>query len=287
MQPRTVHLQAMSRRLTDKVLLITGASSGIGAATALAAAREGMHVTLAARRGDRLKAIAKQVSDLGVRAHFFTCNVNNPQDVERLFEESWRAFGRLDAVFANAGFGLEKPVMDHTETDHRLLFETNYYGTVRAIRYGLPRLEATADGLKHLLICSSAASEIGIPLLGPYAATKAAQDALAGALRAEVKTQGVTVTTVHPIGTRTEFFELASQGQSSEKSTSGSSKSNTPSSFEQDPEHVADRVIAALKRPRPEVWPHTPTRFALAMGTAFPRLAAGLMNRHHRKQLDD
>lgn len=270
----------MARDLEGKTLLITGASSGIGAATAVAAAEAGMNLSLSARRPDRLRQVAKQVSDLGVKAHFFTCNVNNPQDVERLFEDAWNAFGRLDAVFANAGFGLQKPVAEHTETDHRLLFETNYYGTVRAIRFGLPKLRNTPDGLKHLLICSSAASEIGVPLLGPYSATKAAQDALAGALRAEVEPEGISVTTVHPIGTRTEFFDRASRGNTS--ASNGST--NTPSALEQDPEDVAVKVIKALKHPKPEVWPHRPTRYALALGTAFPRLASKIMSRHHRKQ---
>lgn len=268
----------MARDLHDKVILITGASSGIGAATAIACADRGMHVSLAARSEDKLKEIARQVAAKGVRAHFFTCDVDDDTQVRKLFADSWERFGRLDAAFANAGYGLHKSVLDTTDAEHRALFETNYFGTVRTIHAAIPRLQRTADGLKHLLICSSAASEIALPMYGAYAATKAAQDALGGALRAEVADRGISVTTVHPVGTRTQFFDNASD-RSGQRYQAG-----TPGGLMQSADDVADAIVASLLRPRPEVWPMQSARFGLALTTALPRVAAWAMRRHARKR---
>ena len=279
MSERSVYYNlSMPRDLTGKVILITGASSGIGAATALACADRGMHVSLAARSEVKLKEIARQAAARGVRAHFYTCDVDDDVQVRKLFADAWERFGRLDAAFANAGYGLHKSVLDTTDAEHRAIFETNYFGTVRTIHAAVPRLQKTADGLKHLLICSSAASEIALPMYGAYAATKAAQDALGGALRAELAQTGVKVTTVHPVGTRTEFFDAAS-------SRSGSTyQAGTPGGLMQSADDVADAVVASLRRPRPEAWPMPAARLGLALTTAMPRVAAWAMRRHARKR---
>jgi short-subunit dehydrogenase len=272
----------MPRHLRDKVILITGASSGIGKATALACAWEGMHVSLAARRGDRLQQVAKQVSDLNRRAHFFTCNVANPQDVRQWIDEAYKTFGRVDAVFANAGYGLRSTFMDTPISAHRDIFETNYFGTVHTLREAFPYLADTRDGLRHLLVCSSCLSELAPPLHGVYAATKAAQDSITQAMRAELAGEGYSVTSVHPVGTRTEF------GASLHDYTGkrGSLDSDTPDFFKQDAEKVARAVVRALKNPKPEVWPMRSARLAAAFATAMPRLAAWGLARRYRQLAD-
>ncbi|MFI4862425.1 MAG: SDR family NAD(P)-dependent oxidoreductase, partial [Phycisphaerales bacterium JB063] len=235
----------MARDLTDKVILITGGSSGIGAATALACAEAGMHVSLVARRADKLQTVAKQVSSMGGKAQFFTANVGRQADMKAAVEACWKTFGRLDAVFANAGYGLFEEVLQTRDDQARAMFDTNYFGTVYTAQAALPRLNETISGLRHLLICSSAASEIGVPMLGVYSATKAAQDSVAGAMRAELHGRDIHVTSVHPIGTRTPFMEVAG----------GGGHDNTPAMMQQSAEHVAKCVVRALRRPRPEVWP--------------------------------
>ena len=263
----------MPRDLSDKIILITGASSGIGAATAIACAEAGMHVSLVARRGDQLEQQARAIERLGRKGQFFSADVCNESDMRRAFEACWSQFGRLDAVFANAGYGQIVDVLDMSEADERAMFETNYFGTTRTLRLGTAMMRQTPDGLKHLMVCSSAASEIGLPTLGVYSATKAAQDSVAGALRAELYDEGFAVTSVHPIGTKTDFMRVA--GESENK--------NTPAMFQQTPEKVARHLVATLRRPKPEVWPSTTTRLALALGTASPRFAAWAMRRHYRK----
>ncbi len=273
----------MGRDLTDRVLVITGASSGIGAATALAAADAGMHVTLAARRADKLMRIAKQVADRGRKAHFFTCNVANPADVKQLFTEAWERFGRVDAALANAGYGIEREAHRTPLGDHRELFEVNYWGTVHTLREALRTMDRTAEGLNHLLVTTSCLSELGPPTNGPYAATKAAQDCLAQAMRAELHGRGYDVTTVHPVGTRTEFFDV-SAGKAGKAESAA--KKNTPAWMMQSPEHVAKKIVAALRRPRPEVWPAFGSRLTFALATALPRPTAWLLRRMYDRLHD-
>lgn len=271
----------MSRNLTDKLIVITGASSGIGAATAVACASAGMDVVLAARRVEKLEDVAQQVRSLGRRALAVACDVNRDDDVAGLFERAWDGFGRVDVVFANAGYGLFGTVMETDLQAHREMFETNYYGTLRTLREAVPCLKKTGDGLSQLLICSSVVSEVGIPMFSAYCATKAAQDSVAGAMRAELSDEGIHVTSVHPVGTSTEFGKQAREH--SGDNAASKRESNTPKAFEQTAEHVAGKIVAAIRRPIPEVWPSPLSRYAAALTTASPRLAAWVMRRHMRK----
>ncbi|MEM8782798.1 MAG: SDR family NAD(P)-dependent oxidoreductase [Planctomycetota bacterium] len=271
----------MARDLTDRVLVITGASSGIGAATALKAADAGMHVTLAARRADKLMHVAKQVADRGRKAHFFTCNVANPQDVRRLFDETMDRFGRVDAAFANAGYGMEREAHAVPLAEHRRLFEVNYWGTVYTLQEALRAMVRTADGLNHLLVTSSCLSEMGPPKYGPYAATKAAQDSLAQAMRAELHDRGFDVTSVHPVLTRTEFFDNKTDAAGANQRTADEVYAGP---LVQSAEHVARRVVRAIRSPTAEVWPAWWSRFGFAAATACPGLTAWALRRAYAKQ---
>ncbi len=275
----------MLRNLTNKLIIITGASSGIGAATGLACARAGMDVVLAARRVDKLEAVAEKVRGLGRRALVVACDVTVDGDVAGLFERAWAEFGRVDVAFANAGYGLFGSVMETDLQTHRDIFETNYYGTLRTLREAVPYLQKTDGGLKHLLICSSVASEIGVPQFGAYCATKAAQDSIAGAMRAELADEGIVVSSVHPVGTTTEFGQQAREFSPDKRAAERGS--NTPKALTQTAEHVADRIVRCLRRPRPEVWPSPMARLAVAAATASPRFAAWVMRRHMRKISSD
>src|SRR5690606_27161512 len=110
----------------------------------------------------------------------------------------------------------------------------------------------TSDGLRHMLVCSSSAAEFAPPLYAVYAATKAAQDMVCGAMRAELRGEELTVSSVHPVGTRTGFFDAA---QRSGSQAADPVLLNTPEMFMQSPETVAKAVVRCLRRPKPEVWP--------------------------------
>jgi len=269
----------MGRDLRDNVIVITGASAGIGAATAIEAARAGMHAVLAARRTDKLEQTADRVREIGRRAEVVPCDVADEDQVDRLIQRTADRFGRLDVMFANAGYGFMRPVDLVDDPMHRRIFDVNYFGTVHCVRKALPLMRAAGSG--HLLITSSIVARVGIPNYAPYAATKAAQDVLAMALRAELEPEGIHVTAVYPIGTKTEFFQVSAAvgGQDT-------ISENTPQALMQSPDHVARRVVNALRRPCPEVWPARWAHFASSMATLFPRLTHAALRRHARADRD-
>ncbi|MCC7193159.1 MAG: SDR family NAD(P)-dependent oxidoreductase [Phycisphaeraceae bacterium] len=271
-------------RLFGHVLAITGASSGIGAATAMEASKAGMRIALAGRRLEKLEQVAAAISASGGEALVYRCDVDHDLEVNAFIEAVRLKWRRLDAIFANSGFGIFDRVLNTTDADLRAMFETNFYGTIRLIRAAVPliRQNPVPVGEKyrgHILICSSAASRIGPPMLGFYAATKAAQHMTATALRGELDGEHIAVSTVHPIGTKTEFGDRMRE----RPSTGGiEQKSSTPDFFRQTQEHAARAIVRAMKRhnPPPEIWPHTGTRFGLALTAAFPRIGAWAMRKH-------
>ena len=267
----------MGRDLTGKVIAITGASSGIGAATAVACAKAGMDIAISARREDRLQETAARVEQFGRKALIVPGDVDREEDARRLVDRTVGEWGRLDAVFANAGYGLYGPIADTTDARARAIFETNVFGTLRTIRAAVPVMRNCGEG--HILICSSAVSEIGLPMYGLYCATKAAQDSIASALRAELAHEGIHVSSVHPVGTRTEFYDTA-------RSRSGTPEPqfNTPAPLVQTAAKVAQAIVRCLRRPKPEIWPQPMARLGLAIVTAVPAFNAMSMRSLMRKR---
>ncbi len=268
----------MAIDLHGKTIVITGASAGIGRAVALACAAERMRVVVAARRADVLAEVAGEIASRGGEALVVPCDVTRDADVRQLVSRAVDRFAALHALFANAGYGLCLPVIETPDDKARAIFETNFWGTIRCLRAAVPIMKEQGGG--HLLICSSAASEIAMPLYSFYCATKAAQDSVAGSLRAELSDTGIHVSSVHPIGTRTDFWQAAKQQSDLDEGALGL---NTPDMMMQTPDRVARSVIKALKRPRPEVWPSVTSRFGLALTTAFPWMGAYAMRRLWRK----
>lgn len=243
-------------------IAITGASSGIGLATALACARVGMPVALAARRIDRLESAVKRITSAGGTAIAVPCDVTRPEDCEGLISRAEEAFGPLYSVFANAGYGIEGPVLEVPDDAMRALFETNFYGTLHTIRPAMQRFLARKRG--HVLICSSCVSKAGIPYLSAYSATKAAQDHIGRAMRIEVAGSGVHVSTIHPIGTDTEFSEIVT------KKSTGPRRARAPEAFRQTSEHVAESIVRCLRRPKGEVWTSIPAKIVAGISVVTP-----------------
>jgi NAD(P)-dependent dehydrogenase (short-subunit alcohol dehydrogenase family) len=251
--------------LRNRPIAITGASSGIGRATALACARAGMPVALAARRADKLGGVAEEIAALGGRSIVVACDVTRTDDCQRLVDETLSRFGSIYAIFANAGYGLEKAVHDTSDAELRAIFETNFFGTLNTIRPALIPMRRARSG--HILICSSVVGKFSAPYFGAYCATKGAQSDIGRSMRLELAPEGIQVSTVHPIGTRTEFFDVS-------RANSGgtSMMDHTPDAFMQTPERVARGVVACLHRPRAEVWTSTLPRLGAGLLATFPSL---------------
>lgn len=267
----------MAIDLTGKPIAITGASSGIGRATAIACARAGMPVALGARRMDKLQAVSREIDQLGGKAVVIELDVTSDEQSRAFIEKAEAELGPLHAVFANAGFGFERPVHETTGADMREIFEVNYFGMLRVIQPAVEGFIERRAG--HVLICSSSIGKMAIPGYGAYCATKAAQWHVGRAMRHELGPLGINVSTVHPIGTRTEFSQEARR-----RSGGGSMVANTPKVLIQSPERVARAVVACLKRPKTEVWTSLPSRLGLGALSTFPRLADVALARFARKQ---
>lgn len=265
----------MATDLRGRVILISGASSGIGAATARACAAAGMHVALAARRTDRLERIADECRAMGVAAAPLACDVTDPEACAEAVARAESALGTLFAVFANAGYGQETPLLDMPDADVRAMFETNFFGTLNIIRPAAASMIERRDG--HLLICSSCLGIFPTPYYSVYSATKAAQHHMGRALGLELRGLGVRCSTVHPVGTRTEFFKTMA--------ARGTTRANLLSErFTQPPERVARAVVRCMRRPRPEVWTSPIARYCMLLAALTPRLTDAALARIIRRR---
>jgi NADP-dependent 3-hydroxy acid dehydrogenase YdfG len=186
--------------LTGKVVAITGASAGIGSASARALVAEGAAVVLGARRRARLEELA---DELGERAAIVEMDVRDPAGSKQLVDRAFERFGRLDALVANAGIGAYGGIMDLDDDQLRDMMDINVAGTVWPIRAAVPRfLEA---GAGDIVIVASVAGLRGAGDEAVYAATKFAQVGLAGGLDRELREKNIRVSTLCPGGTATEF----------------------------------------------------------------------------------
>jgi NADP-dependent 3-hydroxy acid dehydrogenase YdfG len=186
----------------DPVFLITGASSGIGEATARRAAEAGHRLVLAARSEDKLSALADELGG-SERAISVRCDVTSWGDQEALAATALDAFGRIDVAFANAGFGAPRGFQESTVEHWREMVLTNVYGAALTIRATMDALE---DAKGHLLLTGSVAGRRALPG-SLYSCTKWAVTAMAEAARQEVDGTGVRVTLIEPGMTDTPFFD--------------------------------------------------------------------------------
>jgi len=179
-----------------KVALITGASSGIGEELAWQLAQQGALLTLAARRTDVMTHLAQRITDgTGSRALVIECDVTRDGDVENAVTETVRERGRLDIVFANAGFGVAGLFTKLSVADYRRQFETNVFGVLRTLYAVVPEL-ARARG--HLVITGSIAGWVATPGTSAYAMSKFAVRALANSITPELAQLGVALTLISP-----------------------------------------------------------------------------------------
>ncbi|MEP7359137.1 MAG: SDR family NAD(P)-dependent oxidoreductase [Anaerolineales bacterium] len=231
------------------VVIVTGASSGIGAATARLFGREGARVVLAARRLDRLQAIAAEIEAAGGETLVVAADMSRPDDIARLIEHAHSRFGRLDVLVNNAGFGrldwLER--LDPAK-DIEALVAVNILGVVNASRLVLPIMMAQRRG--HIINISSTSGLVATPTYTVYAASKFAVRGFGEALRREVAPWGIKVSTLYPGGVATEFAEHAQIRRKTQVTT--------PGWLLLSPEQVAEAVLSLVRHPRAELvipWP--------------------------------
>ena len=210
----------------DPVLVITGASTGIGAATARRAVEFGYRVTLGARSEDKLEALRDELGG-AERAIAVRCDVTSWDDQQALVARTLEEFGRMDAYFANAGFGAKRGFLEESVEHWKSMIDTNVFGAALSIRASLGHFRRHNRG--HLLLTSSIAGRRALPG-SIYSATKHAVTAMGEALRAEVTETDIKVTLIEPGMVDTPFFD-------------------NPVSNALEPDDIARAVMFALTQP--------------------------------------
>ena len=223
----------------EQVIVITGASSGIGLATAQAAAQRGATVVLAARSIDTLERICKDIEGAGGRAIAVEVDVGRREDVERLAQTVIDRFGRIDTWINNAGVAIYGRLDQVSEEDSRRLFDTNFWGVVNGSLAALPHLRTQGGALINV---GSEVSDAVVPLQGMYSASKHAVKGFTDALRIEVEELDdapVSITLIQPTAVDTPYPQHAKNYMDREP------KLPTP---QIEPEKVADAILGAAAK---------------------------------------
>lgn len=226
-----------------KVVIVTGASSGIGEATAREFGREGARVVLAARRVDRLETLAKEIDGMGTGAEALVvqADLSKLEDIQALIQKTLDRFGGIDVLFNNAGFGR----LDWLENldpvkDIEAQFDVNVLGVVQTTRQALPLMIKQRRG--HVINMCSMAGLVATPTYTIYAACKHAVHGFSEALRREVKPWGIDVSIIYPGGVVTEFGQHAGIKRKT--------KATTPKFMLLTAEQVGQAVVKLVRRPR-------------------------------------
>jgi len=195
--------------LHDQVVIVTGASAGIGEATARMLAREGARVVLAARRRERLDALKKEIEAAGGHAFVVAGDVTSPEDRERLVKESLTLTGRIDGLVNNAGYGQRGPIEIIPIETIRQNFETNLFSLIALTQLVMPIMRKQGSG--RIVNISSVAGKIARPLSSVYDATKHALEAISDGMRGEMAPFGIKVVAIEPGFIITEFLGVADE----------------------------------------------------------------------------
>jgi short-subunit dehydrogenase len=221
--------------IKDKVVIVTGASEGIGRAIAEVLAAEGGKLVLAARSEDKLKALASKMPGAVV----LKADMRKAEDIGALVSVAMKAHGRVDVLVNNAGQGMYGPVESVDIESYKSMMELNVYAPLRAMQLVIPHMRKAGGGM--IVNVSSMVSKNAFPSLGAYASTKYALNALSFTARTELAKDRIVVSVMHPKMTATRFGENAIGARSS---FSGGSGSRTP--VIDSPEQVAAKVLELI-----------------------------------------
>lgn len=249
----------------ERVVFLTGASSGIGEALARELAHRGLRVALGARRTDRLRALARELGGDG-RALALSCDVTHDGSVEEAVRRTIDTFGRLDVCVANAGYAVHGSLSTLTIDDYRRQLETNFFGVLRTLYASLPSLRSSRG---QLVFTGSVAGHLAPPLgASAYSASKFALRGLAEGIRAELAHEGIGVTLVSPGFVQTEIGRVDNRGALRDED-----RMPAPTWLRMPAAKAARDIADAIERRAPEV---VVTLHGKAL-VALSRLAPGLL----------
>jgi NADP-dependent 3-hydroxy acid dehydrogenase YdfG len=232
----------MQKRLQDRVALVTGASSGIGEATALALAEAGAKVAVAARRRDRLQALAAKLAERGAEPLVLEADLLDEQVAQRIVADTEKHFGRLDILVNNAGVMYLEPIAEADLGRWRRMLELNVLSLIASTQAALAGMRARRDG--HIVNISSTAGRVANPNAAAYAATKFGVVAFSEALRREVYADGIRVSVIEPGAVATELRDHIGHAQ-----TQAAINAWAGNMRQLQAEDVADTILFCVTRP--------------------------------------
>ncbi len=256
-----------------KVAIVTGASAGIGRATALALARRGYAVVVSARREDKLAEVAQACQAAGGEGIVKVADVSDQAQVEELVASTVSRFGRLDVMVNNAGYGLRARVHETSDEQMRAIFDVNFCGVFYGCRAAAPIMMRQRSG--HIFNVSSVIGKRGTPFNGAYCATKFAVAGLTDSLRVEMMPYKVHVTCVCPAMTSTEFFDVMRGATRRSGKTFARFRGLT------DPEIIGRKIAATVGKNNPELVFTLGGKFLVLLAAISPRLADRLMKLYY------
>jgi short-subunit dehydrogenase len=255
-------------------VVVTGASSGIGEATAYRFAREKARLGLVARREDRLAAVAERVCALGGEAKIGVADVADEAQVRSVLSDIETAFSGIDVLVNNAGIGLYAPLQSAKREDVERVFAVNTFGALSCIQAVLPGMRQRRQGL--IVNVSSVVGKRALPMSGAYAATKYALQGLSDALRVELAGTGILVSVICPGYTATEFSDSVIHYGAARSRPRGGVMSS---------EEVADAVFECARKPTREVVLTGKGRLVVFLQRLSPAIADWVIGRAIRVEL--
>ena len=256
----------------DKLVLITGASSGIGRQTAIEFAKQGANVILVARRKEKLKEVELELKQFKTSVFVYQCDVSKKDQVEQISKQILEKFNSIDILVNNAGFAIFGTVSNLSIVEIEEQMQTNYFGMIYTIKNFLPAMLEQKSG--HIVNVASVAASFGLPGIASYCASKFAMLGFSEGLKHELAGTGVGITVVSPIMVRTSFFDHPSFENIPKFS---------PTSL--DSKTVARAILKASRSPRLEIIVPQIVRSAVWIKNTFPFIVNPIMGKYFKKQL--
>lgn len=264
--------------MKDKVVLITGASSGIGRALAFAFGREGANIAICGRKADALQQVTSELQQAGITVFSLIADVSNEADVKQFIEQTIARFGRLDILINNAGISMRSMLVDTDPAVIQKVMDINFMGTVYATRYALPYIQQTKGSIVGI---SSIAGYRGLPVRSGYSASKFAMNGFLEAVRTELLHSGVHVLTACPGFTTSNIRVSALDAHGQAKGETMRDEDTMMSA-----EECADHILRAVKQRKRELILTTQGKLTVFINKWLPALADKLVFNTLAKEKD-
>jgi len=265
----------MAIEISGKVIIVTGASSGIGRATALALARERTSLVLVARRGSLLASLEEECRQAGGQAMALTLDLSKSDQVETMIRTAHVRLGRIDVLINNAGFGYTGTVEETPSSVVRDIFDLNFNAPLVAVQLAIPIMRSQGQG--HIINVSSVVGRRALPMSGIYCATKFALHGISESLRLELKGTGINVSIINPAGTESEFGEHVRYGRAKTKFQ--------PAGHIQSAGEVAAAIVDCIRKPKVEVYPYRRSRALAWINGIAPSVMDRILENYFRDRI--